>query len=283
MASRVFVTEAMGYRTCGLIDEAHHHLDLNDPDFDIKRFGALEEFNIEASILKVYGSETLGYVADQAVQIHGGYGYSEEYAVERIYRDARINRIFEGTNEINRMLIPGTLLKRALTGKLALMEHFGAVQEALSAGNLPAKGSGPLADLRQQTEYSKYAALFVLQAAAMRYMQDIDKQQEILAALADICIDCFAMDSAVTRAAQMAEAKHPLASWAESATRLFVAQATRRVLEGARQMVIEISPADEREGRFALLAKLDLHGAEKLVELRRAVAEVVIEKEAYPL
>ena len=283
MASRAFVTEAMGYRTCGLIDEEHHHLDPNDPDFDIKRFGALEEFNIEASILKVYGSETLGYVSDQAVQIHGGYGYSEEYAVERVYRDARINRIFEGTNEVNRLLIPGTLLKRALTGKLALMEHFGVVQEALSSGVLPPKGSGALADLRQQTEYSKYAALFVLQASAMRYMQDIDKQQEVLAYLADICIDCFGMDSAVTRAAQMAEAQDAHATWAEKATRLFVGQAARRVMEGARQVVIEISPDDEREARLALLDKLELGHIEKLVELRRAVAEVVIEKEAYPL
>ena len=284
MASRAFVTEAMGYRTCGLIDELHHQLDPSAPDYDQKRFAALEEFNIEASILKVYGSETLAYVVDEAVQIHGGYGYSEEYAVERAYRDARINRIFEGTNEINRMLIPGTLLKRALTGKLALMEHFGVVQEAVASGALPSKGAGVLAELRQQTEYSKYAALFVLQAAAMRYMQDIDKEQEVLAALADLCIDCFAMDSGGHACAtQMIEAKHPLASWAESATRLFVAQAARRVMEGARQVVIEVSPDEERDARLALLGTLELGRVEKLVELRRAVAAVVIEKEAYPL
>ncbi len=283
MASRTYVTEAMGYRTCGLIDEQHHHLDPASPDYESKRFFALEDFNIEESILKVFGSEVNGFVTDEAVQIHGGYGYSEEYAVERAYRDARINRIFEGTNEINRMLIPGTLLKRALQGRLPLMDRFAEVADEINNDKLPSIGSGPLADLRLQTEYGKRAALFALQAAVMRYMQDIDKEQEVLARLADLCIDTFGMDSAVTRAAQMKDAGHPHADWAEKATRLFCAQASHRLVAGARQVIIEVSTDEERPARLEMLLKLDLRVSEKLVELRRQVADLVLEKETYPL
>lgn len=283
MASRVYVAEAMGYRTCGLIDELHHGLDPADPDYDKKRFGALEEFNIESSILKVYGSEVNGFVADQAVQIHGGYGYSEEYSVERAYRDSRINRIFEGTNEINRMLIPGTLMKRAMQGKILLMDYFGLVQNDVAAGNfLPAEDKGVLGAERRATEASKRVVAFALQQAVMRYMQDIEKEQEILALLADLCIDVFGMDSAVSRAAQMAEAGHPQAAWAAQATQLFVAQAEKRVVAGAKQIVVEVH-GDAAAEPLAAVAKLALPYDRSLVQLRRQLADVVIEKEAYPL
>lgn len=284
MASRVYVTESMGYRACGLIDDVHHKLDKSAPDYDQKRFMALEEFSIEASILKVFGSEVNDYVADQAVQIHGGYGYSEEYSVERTYRDSRINRIFEGTNEVNRMLIPGTLLKRGLSGKLPLMDFFGTVQADLEAGASPALGTGEFALELQLTECVKRATLFALQQAATRYMQDIEKEQELLAALADLCIDCYGMDSAVARAQQMKAAKQDGAEWAASATRLFVLQAARRAVDGVRQLVTETAEtAEERKQKLALIDRLFPAIDEPIIPLRRELADVCIEKERYPL
>jgi alkylation response protein AidB-like acyl-CoA dehydrogenase len=284
MASRIFVTESMGYRTCGLLDHAHEAIDKNDPDFDKKRFAALEEFNIESSILKVYGSEVNGFVTDQGVQIHGGYGYSEEYAVERCYRDSRINRIFEGTNEVNRMLIPGTFLKRAMQGKILLMDHFSLLQAELESGTLTQPdASGYMGHERAVTESLKRVTIFVLQQAAMRYMQDLEKEQEILALIADLCIDVFGMDSAVTRATQMEKAGHPLAAWAKAATQLFLAQARSRVMDGARQVLVEVSEGADRAARLASLGKLGLPYDASVVNLRRLLSETVIEKEAYPL
>lgn len=284
MASRVYVTEAMGYRACGLIDDVHHKLDKNAADYDQKRFMALEEFSIEASILKVFGSEVNGFVADQAVQIHGGYGYSEEYSVERTYRDSRINRIFEGTNEVNRMLIPGTLLKRALTGKLPLMDHLGQVQADVEAGNSPKLGEGPFALELQLIECAKRATMFAMQLAAMRYMQDIEKEQEVLAALADLCIDVYGMDSAVQRARQMHEAKHEGAAFAANASRLFVVQAARRALDGARQVVVEtIEDTAERKQKITQVEKIFPALEEPIIALRRQIADVCLEQERYPL
>jgi hypothetical protein len=284
MSSRIFVAEAMGYRTCGLIDHAHESIDKNDPDFDKKRFTALEEFNIESSILKVYGSEVNGYVVDQVVQIHGGYGYSEEYAVERAYRDSRINRIFEGTNEVNRMLIPGTLLKRAMQGKILLMDYFNLLGQELESGKLQKlDDAGYLGTERALTEAMKRVTVFALQQAAMRYMQDIEKEQEILALIADLCIDVYGMDSAFARATQMQQANHPLAAWAKAATELFMAQAKNRIMDGARQVIVEVSEGSERAGRLKSLEQLDVAYDRSVVTLRRTLAETVIEKEAYPL
>ncbi|MCC6808290.1 MAG: acyl-CoA dehydrogenase family protein [Deltaproteobacteria bacterium] len=284
MGSRIFVAEAMGYRTCGLIDHAHEIIDKADPEADKKRFSALEEFSIESSILKVFGSEVTSYVVDQGVQIHGGYGYSEEYAVERAYRDARINRIFEGTNEINRMLIPGTLLKRAMQGKVLLMDYFSVLQQELEGGKVtPPDAAGYMGKERAVVESLKRVTIYVLQQAAMKYMQDIEKEQEILALIADLCIDVFGMDSAVARAAQMQDSKHALASWAKSATELFIAQAHNRINDGARQVIVEISEGDDRQARLQNLETLTLPYEASIISLRRTLSETIIEKEAYPL
>jgi alkylation response protein AidB-like acyl-CoA dehydrogenase len=282
MADRIFVSESMGYNICGMIDELHHALDPKDPDFDKKRFNVLEEFNIESSILKVYGTEASGFVADQAVQIHGGYGYSEEYAVERAYRDVRINRIFEGTNEVNRMLIPGTLLKRGMQGKLLLMDSFGLLGSEIEEGKLlPPEDARFLGVERRVAEACKRQALFALQQSAMRYMQEIEKEQEILALIADLCIDVFGMVSSITRATQMHEAKHQLAGFAEKMTKLFVAQANARVAAVARQVIVEAAPGDAQ--KVQTVQKLGLPYDTSLITLRREIADVVIEKEAYPL
>jgi len=283
IASRIFVAEAMSFRTCGLIDAVHEQLDKSDPAYQQKRFLALEEFTIEASILKVCGSELLNLAVDEGVQIHGGYGYSEEYAIERAYRDSRINRIFEGTNEINRMLITGTLLKRALTGKIAWLDFFGKLQHELETNTLPLLKDGALAREQQVVEYAKRATVLALQTAAMRFMQNIEKEQEILAQIANLISDIYGMDSAISRVTQMMEAKHEFASWAELATQLYLSQGVRRIYEGARQIMIEASDTKDRANQLALIDRLTLPYEISWVKLRRALAETIIEKEAYPL
>ena len=154
----------------------------------------LEEYSIESSILKVFGSETLNFVIDEALQIHGGYGYIEDYHVERAYRDSRINRIFEGTNEINRMLVTGMLLKKAVKGQLPLMEAVGALDAPIAA-----PPAGPLQAEREATEQCKRMALTVLKAAVETFGPGLEERQEILAAIADVVIEAYAIEAAVER------------------------------------------------------------------------------------
>jgi alkylation response protein AidB-like acyl-CoA dehydrogenase len=225
MAARTYALESMAYRTCGLIDDklraiggdtkANHELVIQ----------TLEEYSVESSILKVFGSETLGSTIDEAVQIHGGYGYIEEYSVERAYRDQRINRIFEGTNEINRMLITGMLLKKAVKGQLPLMEAVQALGEPMKGVPL-----GPLAVEREAAERVKRMALIALEAAVKTYGPGLEERQEILAALADVVIEAFAIESAAERTL----ACDPQNVVRQSLCRLFTFEARERAHERAR-------------------------------------------------
>ena len=195
MAAVTYALESMAYRTTGLIDAKLAAAEGSGGDSHERVIGALEEYAIESSILKVYGSEALTFVVDEAVQIHGGYGYVEEYPIERAYRDQRINRIFEGTNEINRMLVPGMLLKRALKGQLPLMEAVAALDGASSA---PA-ASGSLAAQAEAAEACKRMALFAVKHAVETFGTAIEERQEVLGAIADVVMQAFAIESAVAR------------------------------------------------------------------------------------
>ena len=167
---------------------------------------AIEEYAVECSIIKVWGSEMIDYVVDETVQIYGGYGFVEEYPAERAYRDARINRIFEGTNEINRLIITGFLLKRAMSGQLPLMPAIKKLMDEVLAG--PSDGGeleGPLAEERKLVAQAKKLGLFAAGAATQKYMQAIQDQQEVMGAIADMTIETYAMESAVLRAQKMVE------------------------------------------------------------------------------
>src|SRR4051794_40300439 len=247
-ATQTYVAESMAFRTAGLLDMRSRMIDAQDPQFQKKQIDAIEEHAIEASIIKVFGSEMLFTTADETMQIFGGAGYISDYPIERVSRDARINRIFEGTNEINRLLVPGTLLKRALQGRLPLMAMVAELQGELAD---PKKishtiGDGPLALERQKCDFAKRAVTYAAQLAVQKYMQGISEKQELLGVLADALILVYAMDSAITRTLQRVasagEEKARVGLWM---TQLFVSQAHERVFDGLREMLMWMSQDEE--------------------------------------
>jgi alkylation response protein AidB-like acyl-CoA dehydrogenase len=280
IATQIYVSEAMGFRTAGLLDARWKAIDPKDPKLQQKQLDATEEHAIEASMIKVFGSEMLHATADETLQIFGGAGYIEDYPIERASRDARINRIFEGTNEINRLLVPGTLLKRALTGKLALMQMVSDVQGELAD---PIKidrrvPDGVLGRERKKCDYAKRAIVYVASLGVQKYLQQISDKQELLGGLADCMILTFGMDSAITRTLQMIKsggeekARIPLAM-----TELFVAKAHEEVFDLVREMLMWMSAEEEwgrevrdvneyysldRVNTFSLRRKIALHTIE---------------------
>src|SRR5690242_5010121 len=206
MASAIYTGESMSYRTVGMIDAAMSEIDKNSPDVYKETAKNIEEYAVECSILKVFGSEMLDYVVDETVQVYGGYGFVEEYPAERAYRDARINRIFEGTNEINRLIITGFLLKRAMSGQLPLMPAIKKLMdEVLSGPSLAEELEGPMAEERKLVTNAKKLGLFAAGAATQKYMQAIQDQQEVMGAIADMVIETYAMESAALRTQKLIE------------------------------------------------------------------------------
>ncbi|MFZ5471931.1 MAG: acyl-CoA dehydrogenase family protein [Myxococcota bacterium] len=205
MATAIYAVESMAYRTSGLIDAKLADAAPTAPDYDARTIAAIEEYNIEASILKVFGSEAVAMLIDEALQIHGGYGFIEEFPVERAYRDQRVNRIFEGTNEINRMLISGMLLKRAVKGQLPLFDFAQSVAEELTHKNLPRpRIADELAQESLAAECIKRLAVYSLKVAAETYGPELDKHQLVLSTVADAVMDAYALDSMIARTRQAA-------------------------------------------------------------------------------
>src|SRR5450755_4466101 len=208
MAVGIFTGESMVFRTVGMMDEALSEIDKAKPEAARETRKAIEEYAVECSIIKVWGSEMVDFVVDETVQIYGGYGFVEEYPAERAYRDARINRIFEGTNEINRLIITGFLLKRATSGQLPLMPAIKKLMdEVLSGPSLGEDFEGPLAEERKLVSSAKKLTLFAAGTASQKYMQAIQDQQEVMGAIADMTIETYAMESAVLRAQKIVAAK----------------------------------------------------------------------------
>jgi butyryl-CoA dehydrogenase len=199
MAIRLYAMESLCYRTSGLIDRRRGSLSWDEPGAAREALAAVEEYAVECSIAKVYSSETLDYIVDEGVQIHGGYGFHQDYAVERAYRDSRINRIFEGTNEINRLLTMGMLLKRAAKNRLPLMQAVGAAAKAVAEHSFGAPEDGPLAAEKDLLSRAKQATLFCAGITYQRFQEAIDQQQEVNAAISDMVMEVFAAESAVLR------------------------------------------------------------------------------------
>jgi alkylation response protein AidB-like acyl-CoA dehydrogenase len=283
MATLVYANESMVYRTAGLIDEKLKGADRTSRDHDQKVIEAIEEFAIEASIAKVFGSEALWMVVDEAVQIHGGYGFIEEFACERASRDVRINRIFEGTNEINRMLMVGMLLKRAMKGHLPLFDIARSVQEELSRRTLPGvpPGADALAQEALTAEYLKRMAIYATSVAAEAHGMELEQHQEILAAVADVMIDAYALDSMVIRARQAASGGS-LDPVRVAMTRLFSVEAQSRSLDRARKALCASARGDDLQAHLEKLNLLARFTPYHPAELRETVVRRMEEVGGYP-
>ncbi len=282
MVAQVYAGEAMSYRTTGLIDErvaasgARH----GTPEFDRDLIAAVEEYNIEASILKVWGTEALASVADEALQIHGGYGFVEEYVIERIYRDNRVNRIFEGTNEINRMLIPGTMLKRATKGQFPLLDLARTVSEAVARDELPRPGSGPLGREERIAELNKSLMAYAIRVAVEAFGPELTERQDVLGALADVCMEAYAVDSAVARA-RRAGSRDPMS---EACVKLYAHEAHERAWSRARWAVEASVPDPKDAGKhLARLRRLFDDGPSDVCAWREAIVAPTLERGRYPL
>jgi len=281
MAAGIFVGEAMAYRTVGMIDAATEQLGEAHNDMAQAR-KIFDEYAVECSILKVWGSELIDYVVDETVQIYGGYGFVEEYPAERAYRDSRINRIFEGTNEINRLVISGFLLKRAMSGQLPLMGAIKKLMDEVLSGTRNDGVEGPLAEERKLVSAAKKIALFAAGVATQKYMQAIQDQQEIMGAIANMTIETYAMESAVLRAQKLAMRNGESgAANAIAMTRVYMAGALDRIESAARTVVAAAAEGDMLRSQMAILRRLCKYEPFNTVALRQTIAQRVIETGKY--
>jgi alkylation response protein AidB-like acyl-CoA dehydrogenase len=275
MTARTYALEALMYRTAGLIDQ---HLAASGDARHSALLGALEEFAVEASIAKVAGSEVLDFVLDENVQIHGGNGFVRDYPAERHYRDARVNRIFEGTNEINRLLIPGMLMKRALKGDLPLIAAARTLMDEVMSPappSLDAGGDQRLAAEARAVEAFKKVTLLGIGAAMQRFGAKLQDEQEVLLWLADLIIDTFAAESAVLRAQAAGASLH------EDAARVFVSDAALRVEATAKQVLAAIAEGDVLRTNLAALRRLLKVTPVDTVAARRRLADDAVGRGAY--
>lgn len=279
MAIRTWVGEAMTYRTVGLIESAIG--DTKDPGAKLR---SIEEYAVECSIIKVALSEYCDFVADEMVQIYGGYGYSADYPAEQAYRDSRINRIFEGTNEINRMLIPGMLMRRAMKGQLALLPAAQALMDEVLSPSMPSfdEDEGVLAAEMKLAQNAKKVALMALGTAAQKYMMALADQQEILMGVADITIDAYAMESAILRAQKLAAARgEEAAARYLDMTRVFCNDAVERIEATAKNTLAAMSEGDELRTLLAALRRFTKWTPVNTVAARQRIADVLIKANKY--
>ena len=283
MAVRAYAVESMIYRTTGLLDAALGDAEHDATDPTLLR-QTLEELAVECSILKVAGSEMIDYVLDENVQIHGGNGFVKDYPAERHYRDARVNRIFEGTNEINRLLMPGTLIRRALKGGLPLIAAAKKLQDEIMAPpSLPELSAEPLDDQRRAVSAFKKAAVMVLGQAMQRFGAQLTDQQEILSWAADILIDTYAADSAVTRAAQAITEAPNTAQLQRDAACVYVNDATNRIEAAGRSALAAMFEGDDLRMNLAVLRRLLKVTPVNTVAMRRRLADAVVDRAGYML
>ena len=285
MVAQTYATESLSYRTAGLIDRLLEGIDQGASEAGAQILAALREYAVECSILKVVGTETLDWIVDEAVQIFGGYGFSSEYEVERTYRDQRVNRIFEGTNEINRLLITDMLLKRSMKGELGLIPAAQKLlDEVLSA---PADGGvddqEPLADVAAVLEGAKKAALLVAGSAVQKYLKTLADEQEVVAVVSNLVMEIYAMESALLRTRKKIGKSSADACRTEAeATRIFAYEAADRMDVQARRALARISEGDTLRTQLALLRRFLRRTSPDVIGLKRQVADRALELGRYP-
>jgi butyryl-CoA dehydrogenase len=282
-AARLYAAESMAYRTVGMIDAALADADHNDPK-EVQR--RIEEYAVECSILKVYGSEMLSYMADELVATMGGYGYVEEYPAERFYRDARINRIFEGTNEINRMIITGWLMKRAMAGKLGLLPAIKQVMEDVMqppSFDVGGDSTEPMGHETEILEATRKVALFAAGVASQRHVTALQDQQEIMADLADIIAQVYALESALLRAKKITAAKKSPAKVAAQMAGLLAEETITLAEQAARRVLAACGEGDMLRTQLAILRRLVKSTPADTVALSRSIAQACVLADKYPI
>jgi alkylation response protein AidB-like acyl-CoA dehydrogenase len=281
MALRIWVSESIVYRTAGMIDRNLAGVGVHDAAEALRH---IEEYDVECSMVKVWCSEMLDSVVDETVQIHAGAGYVEDYPAERFWRDARVNRIFEGTNEINRMLVPGRLTRRAMKGELPIFQKAMALVEELTS---PAGGGeeeeGFLAAEAALLRGAKKVALMCLGVSAQRFGESLSEQQEVLALFADIAMETYALESALLRARKLQAARgEEAATLAGAAVRCYAQEAMDHIEVSARHLLSAVDEGDTLRTYLAGLRRLTRREGVNTVALRRQLAEAALEKGGYP-
>ena len=294
MMIRIYAAESMAYRTSGMIDDAVHALDHKAPDYSKKAAKIFEDYDIEASILKVYGSEILGFVVDEGVQSLGGYGYIEEYKIARGYRDARINRIFEGTNEINRLLIPASFAKKSMKGELDFMGKYAEVKAEAGSGSVNKKPEQGLLGLEMlATDVAKKITVYTNGVFVDKYMASLmdksfnfGKGEYIFEQLANMMMDVYGMDSVVTRTLKLSSLKGEAAvAVPVMLTRAYVYETLNRLTLTARQLLADVAEdnAEEFAGYQKSLDALSFAYPLGVSAIKDRIAQHIVEKEGYVL
>ncbi|AEB64932.1 acyl-CoA dehydrogenase family protein [Bacillus sp. FSL K6-2819] len=282
MSARLYAMESSVYRTVGLFEDNMSRLTEEAQKDGREVAKSIAEYAIECSLNKMCGSETLDYIADEGVQIHGGYGFMQEYEVERAYRDSRINRIFEGTNEINRLIVTSTFLKKAVKGQLPLFEKAKALQEELMMLMPEEPGSEPLEQEKYIVRQAKKIALLTAGLAAQKYGKEIEGEQEIMVNIADIVSALYALESAVLRTE-----KAIAADGAEKAaqkllyTEIFAQEALQNIEAHAKESLIAMEEGDSLRMMLSVLRKLTRLTPKNLIQKKREVAAAVFREEKY--
>lgn len=282
MASHLYASESLNYRTVGYFEDTLSQLSAEEQKSGAAIAAAVAEYAIECSIAKVFGSETLDYIADEAVQLHGGYGFMAEYEVERIYRDSRINRIFEGTNEINRMIVPGTFMKKALKGELPLLQVAQNLQNELLMMMPEELEDAPLAQEKYLVKNAKKIAVLAAGAAAQAFGAKLDAEQEVLVNIANIANQLYAMESAVIRTQKAIEREG-----AEKAkqkllyTEIFCQEAFAEIEKEAKDTLLASVQGDAGRMMLSALRKLTRNNLYNLIPKKREAAAKLIEAEKF--
>jgi hypothetical protein len=285
MAIRMWVCETALYRTAKWIDNQEHALAAEGKSFAEALLGGAEEFAIECSMLKVYGSEVLDFVVDEGVQIHGGNGFSDEYLISKGYRDSRINRIYEGTNEINRLLTVDMMLKRAMKGKLDLMTPAMAVQkELMSIPDFGAEEEGAFAKERKYIANFKKAILMVAGAAVQKLMMQLDKEQEILMNIADMAIETYNAESALLRVMKLAEARGEAATSLQAdIMRTYLYDAADRINKAGKDALNSFADGDELRMMHIGLKRFTKVEPFNTKDARRRISDKLVADDGYHL
>lgn len=286
-ATRIYVGESMAYRTVGMIDTALAAIDAAQAHNSREIQKRIEEYAIECSILKVWGSEMLDTIVDHIVQIYAGYGYVEEYPAERAYRDSRINRIFEGTNEINRLIVTGFLMRRAMSGQLPLLPAIKALMDEVMAppsfNDLSSAADDALAREAAMLAAGRKIALFTAGAASQKYMAALADQQEIMADIANIVAEVYALESALLRARKLAAGKTNSAAIPQAMTQIYAEHAFDVIESAARRVLAAVAEGDMLRTQLAILRRLVKREPADTIALSRTVARHVLKAGRYAL